>query len=681
SKTTSKTQFFEYLQREMDGNKFSAEEDIATERRLAKKLRLKNGSLGISNDDLDKLLDGVPSVLANPTNSQKHSEESDDMNTEDEDMDNEFSDDEIIGSSEEEATVGGTETELFLDNATEDSRSDTESDVSFERQPAKKRKGEDDTVNISSDSSKKNIDKGVSGSLMLLTEKTNFKCPGKYIAPHLRPRNISESAEHVKIRNRLRGLLNRLSETNLEGITADVCRLFHSVGRSVGSQIISEEVVESCSSGPRGNEQYAAVFAAFVAGMACSVGMDFGAKILDCLAKCFEEEYMKEDNISLQNLTLLLSYIYVFGVCSSELIYDFLIMLGKRLTEVDVSTVLTVLQCCGMKLRADDPVGMKNFISSIQNRAKELKTSAGDEKSKIRNKRMEFMIETICDIKNNKRKTKEDPLQHTRIKKWLQKLRVEDILLRGLKWSKLIDPDKKGQWWLSGLDNPTVGDIKDAVADSAIYREIPENAKMLELAASQRMNTDARRAIFCVIMSGEDYIDAFEKLIRLNLTGKQDREISRVLVECCLQERVFNKYYCILASKLCSYSRNHRTSLQFCLWDHFKELDNMELTRSINLAKFTAEMIGSLSISLGAVKVADLGDPTNLSPKRRMHFGVMFEKLLEFSDELVSKVFARVGTMRDSESFASGIEFFVSRCVVSEKKYLGDKFEIVKRAL
>lgn len=29
----------------------------------------------------------------------------------------------------------------------------------------------------------------------------------------------------------------------------------------------------------------------------------------------------------------------------SELIYDFLIVLGKRLTEVDVSTVLTLLQC------------------------------------------------------------------------------------------------------------------------------------------------------------------------------------------------------------------------------------------------------------------------------------------------------------------------------------------------
>jgi hypothetical protein len=44
---------------------------------------------------------------------------------------------------------------------------------------------------------------------------------------------------------------------------------------------------------------------------------------------------------------------------------------------------------------------------------------------------------------------------------------------------------------------------------------------MLQLAAAQRMNTDSRRAIFCIIMSGEDYIDAFEKLLRLELPGKQ----------------------------------------------------------------------------------------------------------------------------------------------------------------
>lgn len=98
-------------------------------------------------------------------------------------------------------------------------------------------------------------------------------------------------------------------------------------------------------------------------------------------------------------------------------------------------------------------------------------------------------------------------------------LGIENVLLRGIKWSKLLDSDKKGQWWLSG----PVAVTTDVVAEVAntIDKENAEAQKMLQLASSQRMNTDARRAIFCIIMSGEDYIDAFEKLLRLDLPGKQ----------------------------------------------------------------------------------------------------------------------------------------------------------------
>ncbi|GMN31345.1 hypothetical protein TIFTF001_046507 [Ficus carica] len=50
--------------------------------------------------------------------------------------------------------------------------------------------------------------------------------------------------------------------------------------------------------------------------MACSVGVDFSAKLMASLAKNFEDEYLKEDNLSLRNLTLLLSYLFIFGVFS-----------------------------------------------------------------------------------------------------------------------------------------------------------------------------------------------------------------------------------------------------------------------------------------------------------------------------------------------------------------------------
>ncbi|XP_047962464.1 nucleolar MIF4G domain-containing protein 1 [Salvia hispanica] len=710
SDKTSKPNFFNLLDMQTNGMMASAEEDLRLERRLAKKLKLKSGRLTNANDDLDMLLEGIPSMADSLGNVGKENKKARDnksktikMDSAYEDLDDEISsgegseesnlvtsDDELenvmspedspisSGEASEEADSLNTDQEHEdADLAPGDPKKNLQTSRLLEEHDESSSSEQEVDTRISSNTEASGPPKAVSSEVAL--DKLPNKGAGKYVAPHLRSRGGNESAEYAEERRRLRGLLNRLSETNVESITGEISALFQSVGRAVGTQIVTEEIVTSCSGGPRGNEQYAAVFASFVAGMASLVGIDFGAKLLSRLANRFEEEYMKEDNLSLRNLTLLLSHLFVFGVCSSELIYDFLIMLGKRLTEVDVSTILTVLQCCGMKLRGDDPVGMKNFIHSIQSRVTELKASADSGKSNISSKRMEFMIETIFDIKNNKKRSKEETVQHTHIKKWLQKLRVDDILIRGLKWSKLLDPNKKGQWWLSGDIASTVENVEEVAG--TIDKEIPETKKMLQLAASMRMNTSARNAIFCVIMSGEDYIDAFEKLLGLDLPGKQDREIMRVLVECCLQEKVFNEYYCILASKLCSHDKNHKFTLQYCLWDHFKELESMTLLRSMHLAKFTARMIENFSLSLAVLKAVDLSDPANLTSKRIMHFRMLFEAIFEFSDKKVWNIFTRIAVTPEYEALRSGIELFISKYVVSSQKSLGSKFKIAKKAL
>ncbi|XWS58549.1 hypothetical protein CRYUN_Cryun08bG0043600 [Craigia yunnanensis] len=684
-KRTLKTKFEEYLEMEMPNSDRLAQEDLELERKLAKKLKVKGGKLMGDDDDLNILFEDVPSSLKS-WNEEVLAEG--------------FSDEGAVdpSSSKKQKKKKSVE-QAAKDDITEESTSEASeleeyAETALEENPAKaplrkrrrKRKSllQGQEGDLAGETALGVSQPSESHDAEVALDEASAKAPTmegnvKYVAPHLRSRARNESEEQTQMRRRVRGLLNRLSESNIESMTGEMATIFRSFSRSVSSQIISEEVLASCYNGPRGNEQHAAVFAAFVAGMASLVGMDFSAKLMALLAKIFEEEYLKEDNLSLRNLTLLLSYLCIFGVCSSDLIYDFLIMLGKRLTEIDVSTILTVLQCCGMKIRGDDPATMKNFILSVQNRVNELKTSSGDSQAKINGKRMEFMLETICDIKNNKKKTKEDTVQHTRIKKWLQKLRVEDILIRGLKWSKLLDPDKKGQWWSSG-DMASATDNVEEVA-SRIDKEALEAQKMLELAAAQKMNTDARRAIFCIIMSGEDYIDAFEKLLRLDLPGKQDRDIMRVLLECCLQEKVFNKYYTVLAAKLCEHDKNHKFTLQFCLWDHFKELDSMPLIRSMHLAKFIAEMVASFTLSLAVFKTVEWSDPQMLSPKRIMHFRMVFEAIFEYPDKVIWNMFTRIAVTPELETLRQGMEFFIKEYVVKTNKKVNNKFKVAKKAL
>nr|XP_010933743.1 nucleolar MIF4G domain-containing protein 1 isoform X2 [Elaeis guineensis] len=619
-----KTKFQEFLDMEMGKGMVSAEEDLEMERRLAKKLKVKNGKLG-GDDELNMLLGGIPSFLDSVVGDTR-------------DMDDEAEED--FDNAKESVSDCGNGKESV--STSKKRRGRKKSSVSSLKKP-------EDEVAVEVPMEDTEMDSGDAEQLDTSDEKephveaTSVDASVKYVAPHSPACANAEPEEFSQVRRRVRGLLNRLSESNVESITEEVATLLRSVPRSVGCQIIGEEVIASCSGGPRGSEQHAAVFATFVAGLACLVGIDFSAKLLASLAKSFEDEYLKEDGLSLRNLTLLLSYMCIFGVCSSDLLYDLLSVLTKRLTELDVSTILTILQCCGMKLRSDDPTAMKDFILGIQSRVNELKSlseSKEDGKSKINSKRMEFMLETICDIKNNKKRPKEDTAHHTRMKKWLQKLRAEDILLRGLKWSRLLDPDKKGQWWLTGDVAPTTDNVEDVA--STINKEVLEAQKLVQLAAAQRMNTDLRRAIFCIIMSGEDYVDAFEKLLRLDLSGKQ-----------------------------------------YCLWDHFKELESMELNRSMNLARFVAEMLSSFSLSLAILKTVDLTNPAQLTPKMIMHFRMLFEAVFHNTDALVWNIFTRISALPELEMLRSSLVFFIKQYVVaanSGKSFAG-KFQIAKKVL
>lgn len=677
-----KTKFEEYL--EMDTKDACAEEDLEMERRLAKKLKLKDGKLKRMDDEMDMLLEGIPSVLdsfdkgevpdANQFTIEGVEDTTSDKKHKKKKSLKESSED---GSEDVMGAISELQESLGAEVGLEEGASETPSHNRNKKKSKRKQDMAGDmTIGVS--------DPAETHDAEAVLQETSKKAPAvassiKYVAPHLRSLAGNESEEYIQIRRRVRGLLNRLSESNVESITGEMATIFRSTIRSVSTQIIINEVLAACSGGPRGNEQYAAVFASFVAGLACSVGMDFSAKFMALLAKAFEDECLKEDNISLRNLTLLLSYLCIFGVCSSDLIYDLLITLSKRLREIDVSTILTVLNCCGMKIRSDDPTAMKNFIQSVQNRVNELKASSVEGQANINGKRMEFMLETIFDIKNNKKRPKEETAPHARIKKWLQKLRVEEILIRGLKWSKLLDPDNKGQWWLSGGMAAKTDNVQEVA--NTIDKDVLEAQKMLQLASSQRMNTDARKAIFCIIMSGEDYIDAFEKLLRLDLVGKQDREIMRVIVECCLQEKIFNKYYTTLASKLCEHDKNHKFTLQFCIWDHFKELESMQLLRSMHLAKFIAEMVGSFTLSLAVLKSVELSDVTQLTPKRIMHFRMLFEALFEYPDEVIWNSLTRVAVSPELETLRHGIEFFIREYVVKTNKAFANKFKISKKAL
>lgn len=53
----------------------------------------------------------------------------------------------------------------------------------------------------------------------------------------------------------------------------------------------------------------------------------------------------------------------------------------------------------------------------------------------------------------------------------------------------------------------------------------------------------------------QDFVDAFEKLLKLGLKTQQEREIITIILECCANESTYNAYYTHLMSKFITYHR------------------------------------------------------------------------------------------------------------------------------
>lgn len=109
--------------------------------------------------------------------------------------------------------------------------------------------------------------------------------------------------------------------------------------------------------------------------------------------------------------------------------------------------------------------------------------------------------------------------------------------------------------------------------------------------------------------------------------------------------------------------------MQYCLWDHYKQLDTMDKRRSLNLARLTVALIGSFTLSLSIVKVVDFTDIRKLSSKVVVHFLVMFESLLiDFSEDIVWGVFSRIAAAPELTSLRDGLILFLNQHVLREVK-------------
>ncbi|KAF8424137.1 hypothetical protein EV426DRAFT_707889 [Tirmania nivea] len=529
--------------------------------------------------------------------------------------------------------------------------------------------------------------------------KTSASSTGKYIPPSLRKVAAGEDEQLTRLRRQIQGQLNRLSEPTFLGIVNEMEQLYRSKPRQHVTSTLADLIIASVCDRSTLLDTFMVLHAGFIAALYKIIGVDFGAHVSQRIVEEFDKSYERYKSEDLQNggkecsnMVSLLSELYNFQVVGCTLMFDFVRMFLRDITELNTELLLKLVRNCGPQLRADDPTALKDLVLMMQVSV----ANAGEANLSVRTK---FMIETITNLKNNRLKAAiansvvlAESTQ--RMKKILgslstRHLRASEPLSVSLEDIRSVKT--KGKWWLVGAawrDNMAgqstlIQETEIPVAQKSQEVDVSlDSIDYFQLAREQGMNTDVRRAIFATIMSSENYRDACEHLLRLRLKKVQQREIPRVVLHCCGAERNYNHYYTLIARHLCS-QHPLKMALQYSLWGIFRQFGEddgsgelledgdeegeIPITRLVNLAKLYGNLVGEGVLSLHILKVLNMA---YLQKRTKMFLEAFFITLIlktqsgykagERAEKRIMEVFLRI---KDLPSLAQGVLYFLKKYV------------------
>jgi nucleolar MIF4G domain-containing protein 1 len=611
------------------GQRAALEQDDDEILSLEKKLGIaksKKRSRAFQEDGLEDLLDGIDEMVGLGSSKQK-AEDQEWLNRKrrrvqveaEDDWDNEDESNPDFDMDEEvEQVEAGFEESSDLDNEDED---DSDADPIAD-----------------SDSDEEDLDDDEQSPPQRVRENPYVPpvAPGaaaKYVPPHMRGAPTEDNVALGRLRRQLQGLLNRLTEANLLSIVRDAEAIYHTNARQHVTSTLIDLLVELICDRSALLDTFLILQAGFLAALYKVVGTQFGAQLLERLVTEFDRYYIEEKTQSLQakqtsNLIALLADLYALQVTTSAIVFDFIRLLLSELSEFNTELLLKLIRTCGPLLRQDDPRALKDMVMLLQ--------KAVSEKGKTNlSVRTQFMIDTINDLKNNRLKnnsTSAIATEHlVRMKKTLGTLRAKSTKASeplGIGLQDIRNADKGGKWWLVGASwrnedtqSTHTESTQKAIGSDDVFME-GAKTDLLRLAKDNRMNTDVRRAIFVGIMGAEDYKEANARLLKLRLTKSQELEIPSVLLHCVGAEPTYNRYYTLVAKKLCG-DHKFRKAFQFRLWGVFRQLgekdrlneddddedevdddeNQMDLRKIVNLATMYAELIASGSLPITILKV------------------------------------------------------------------------------
>jgi pre-mRNA-splicing factor CWC22 len=473
---------------------------------------------------------------------------------------------------------------------------------------------------------KENIPKSATTSL--LPSKGGVYIPPFQMAKmyeEIRQTNDKQSMDYQKmmwemLRKSINGIINKVNITNIHNIIYEI--LNENLLRGKG--LLSRAIIKAQMASPNFTHVYAALVAVINTKLP-----DIGELILKRYILSFQKAYKRNNKIVCVASTRMLAQLLNQEVNNETLAYEVLFLFLENPTEDSVEMACEFMIECGQLLNEKNPQLTHTIFERFRGILHEGEID----------KRIQYTIENLFAIRKTSFK------DHPTVIPELDLVQDEDKIIHNLSLDDQLDAEEmldifkfdaeyeeNENKWLE-IKEEILGEApkkngeeadEDAELDEEAFEAQPD--RIQDMSESDLLKL--RRTIYLTIISSVEFQECCHKLLKLNMREGQEMELVNMIIECCVQERTYLRFYGSLAERFCLIKEVYKQCFEQQFENQYNKIHRLETNKLRNLAKLFGHLLYTDAIDWAVFKLVRLSEEETTSSSR-IFIKIIFQELAE----------------------------------------------------
>jgi pre-mRNA-splicing factor CWC22 len=421
------------------------------------------------------------------------------------------------------------------------------------------------------------------------------------------------------LRKSINGIINKVNTSNIQNV---IYELFNE-NLLRGKGLLATAIIKSQMASPNFTHVYAALAAVINSKLPNVIKLLIDRYILQ-----FQKSYKRNNKIVCMATTRMLAHLVNQQVIGDLLAFELLFLFLENPTEDSVEMACDFMIECGALISEVNPMLTNQICDRFRGILHEGEID----------KRIQYTIESLFAIRRTGFK------EHPAVLPELDLVADEDKIIHK---ASLDDQDLKAQDELNIFrkdDSYEVNEkewleIKSEILGAGPQVEEEEQeVEKLDLEANNPNQiidytesdiVSLKKTIYLTIISSIEFQECAHKLLKLNIREGQEMELVNMIIECCIQERTYLRFYGLLAERFCVISEIYRLNFEKQFELQYLKIHRLDTNKLRNLAKFFSHLLYTDAIDWTVFRVVKLTEEETTSSSR-IFLKIVLQELAEY---------------------------------------------------